>query len=184
MQLVLSTGDPYNAVYTTTEGRVLYKVVSRSRKLPPRRWSTVDKAVPAKSSTGDKQDHFKRIGEVEFHTILSSVITFRGVTQDVDTYFRKGSSTLPLTLGSHRIFVGPDGKEYRWKLAHTKPVLYRHSDKARVAKFLPQDTTVASNSRRAMLEIYSAGEHMVDTIVVTLAYIEKLRQDRESVLSL
>ena len=101
---------------------------------------------------------------------------------------------------SHRIFTGPDGKEYRWKLANTKPVvcitssryllstqaapqfqLYTNDDtNTHVAKFHQKDIiSITPNAKRATLEIYPAGEHMVDLIVVSLVYVEKLRRDRE-----
>jgi hypothetical protein len=49
-----------------------------------------------------------------------------------------------------------------------------------VAKFHQKDIiSITPNAKRATLEIYPAGEHMVDLIVVTLVYIEKLRRDRE-----
>jgi hypothetical protein len=58
--------------------------------------------------------------------------------------------------------------------------LYRNNDSAHVAKFLPGDASAALGPQRAILEIYPAGERMVDLIVITLVCIEKLRRDREN----
>ncbi|TEB19959.1 hypothetical protein FA13DRAFT_1645677 [Coprinellus micaceus] len=180
MQLILTTRDPYNASYCTPEGQVIYRVVSPFQLLHRRR-ATIDKVVPTdlSSYTEDMQDQFERIGEVEYHTIFSSIITFGGVAQSVDKFFRKKISLL--NLASHRIFTGPDGKEYRWKLGYAKPVLYLNDDTSTpVAKFHQQDIiSITPRARRAALEIFPAGEHMVDLIVVTLVYIEKLRRNRE-----
>ncbi|TEB27947.1 hypothetical protein FA13DRAFT_1755962 [Coprinellus micaceus] len=177
MQFLLTTRDPYNANYCTPEGQVIYKVVSpfqfRNRK------ATIDKVAPSPTGAEDLQDHFERIGEVQFNTIKHSILTYKNVSQSVDKFFRKKASWV--NLGSHRIFTGPDGKEYRWKVANTKPVLYTNDEaQTHVAKFHQQDIiSITPKAKAATLEIYPAGEHMVDLIVVTLVYIEKLRRDRE-----
>jgi hypothetical protein len=114
MQLILTTRDPYNASYCTPEGQVIYKVVSPFQLLHRRR-ATVDKIVPTDLVSytegepgkltyrvetddcfADMQDQFERIGEVEYHTIFSSIITFGGVAQSVDKFFRKKISLLNL----------------------------------------------------------------------------------------
>ncbi|TEB35192.1 hypothetical protein FA13DRAFT_1729006 [Coprinellus micaceus] len=183
-KLVLTTGDPYNAEYCTVDGHIRYRMVLRSRRLllwESRRWVTVDKAVSTGSPAGgDRDGPFERIGEVKFRSIFSSTITFQDAPRAVHAFFRKESSPVPSTLGRCRIFDGPDGKEYRWELGPTQPLLYRNNDSAHVAKFLPGDASAALGPQRAILEIYPAGERMVDLIVITLVYIEKLRRDREN----
>ena len=40
----------------------------------------------------DLQDHFERIGEVQFYAIKHSIITYKNVSQSVDKFFRKETS--------------------------------------------------------------------------------------------
>ncbi|KAJ3520941.1 hypothetical protein NMY22_g12524 [Coprinellus aureogranulatus] len=176
MQLILTTRDPYNANYCTEEGQVIYQVVSPFKLFQTRK-ATIDKVIPTKKSE-DMQDHFERIGEVVFNCFTPSIITFNNVSQSVNKVFRKRLALL--NLGSNRIFTGPDGKEYYWKLANTKPVLYTNDGTdTHVAKFHRKHLGIVGTARPATLEIFPAGEHMVDLIVVTLVYIEKLRRDRD-----
>ncbi|KAJ3520937.1 hypothetical protein NMY22_g12523 [Coprinellus aureogranulatus] len=173
--LIITTGDPYNSNYCTEEGQVIYKVVSPFKLFQTRK-ATIDKVAP--SDPEDMQDHFERIGEVVFHIFSPSIITFNNVSQSVNKFFRK--KIVLLNLGSNRIFTGPDGKEYYWKLANTKPVLYTNDGTdTRVAKVHSKHYGIIGTARPATLEIFPAGEHMVDLIVVTLVYIEKLRRERE-----
>ena len=55
------------------------------------------------------------------------------------------------------------------------------SAKTPVARFHRREWGIISNSESppATLEIYTAGKDMVDLIVVTGVYIEKLRRERE-----
>lgn len=70
-------------------------------------------------------------------------------------------------------------------LNHGIKLYTAHKPKIRIAKFnqadlipgLKRHTEAGGGS--ANLEIYPEGEHIVDCIVVTLCYIEKLRRDRE-----
>jgi hypothetical protein len=50
-----------------------------------------------------------------------------------------------------------------------------------IAKFHDRKFGVLSGPNPATLEIFSAGEHMVELILVTFIYMEKLRGDREGV---
>ena len=51
---------------------------------------------------------------------------------------------------------------------------------ARVAVYHRRRLGVVTDARSASLEIFAEGEHMIDLIVVTFLYIEKLRKDREN----
>ena len=53
------------------------------------------------------------------------------------------------------------------------------SAKTPVARFHRRRWGIMSNSPPNSLEIYAAGKDMVDLIVVTGVYIEKLRRERE-----
>ncbi|EEB95319.1 hypothetical protein MPER_05725 [Moniliophthora perniciosa FA553] len=82
--------------------------------------------------------------------------------------------------GRHRVFTAKDGKEYRWNLGLVRSELFlKDSAKTPVAKFNRKSFRVVGKSRPAYLEIFPAGEHMVDEIFVTFIYIEKLRKEKE-----
>jgi hypothetical protein len=68
-----------------------------------------------------------------------------------------------------------------YRTYHVCGQLYTNDEaQTHVAKFHQQDIiSITPKAKAATLEIYPAGEHMVDLIVVTLVYIEKLRRDRE-----
>ncbi|KAF6752884.1 hypothetical protein DFP72DRAFT_1070067 [Ephemerocybe angulata] len=175
MRFYLTTRDPYDTNYCTEEGQVIYKAVSPYKLI--NRKASIYKIVP--SDPNDMRDQFEAIAEIEYHDVSSTMITWGGERKSSRSMFRKGGIGW---LGSDRIFTGPDGKEYCWKLANTKPVLYTNDKtETHVAKFNQAALINLSNKLegKANLEIYPAGEHMVDLIVVTLCYIEKLRRDRE-----
>jgi len=54
------------------------------------------------------------------------------------------------------------------------------SSNAPIAKFHDRQFGVLSGPNPAILEIFSAGKHMVELILMTFIYVEKLRGDREA----
>ncbi|KAH7908311.1 hypothetical protein BJ138DRAFT_1013027, partial [Hygrophoropsis aurantiaca] len=80
-----------------------------------------------------------------------------------------------------RTFNGPDGKSYMWSLGKWVPILYLNdgSDKV-IARFHRSNMGIIGKQRSACLEISPEGEHMVDIIIITFIYIEKLRRRKES----
>ncbi|TFK34265.1 hypothetical protein BDQ12DRAFT_613813, partial [Crucibulum laeve] len=117
------------------------------------------------------------LGQIEFRTIQSSRIRYQGQEVETSAFFRKSGFGWH---GRHRIFTGPDGKEYKWKLGIRVPELVvNDGTKTPVARFHRQRLGILSKARPASLEIFPAGEHIADVIVVTFVYIEKLRKDRE-----
>jgi hypothetical protein len=48
-----------------------------------------------------------------------------------------------------------------------------------VARFHRKSLGIFRKARKASLEIFPTGEHIVDAIMVTFIYVEKLRKDRE-----
>jgi len=99
----------------------------------------------------------------------------------------------------HRAFVSPNGREYVWKvdrkdcrvtdcLHHALAISNLYISQL----FLndPSETPVAvfhckqrqgffTQERPASVEIFRQGERMIDLILITLLYVEKLRQDKE-----
>ncbi|KAF6765794.1 hypothetical protein DFP72DRAFT_1058355 [Ephemerocybe angulata] len=86
--------------------------------------------------------------------------------------------------GRDRIWAGPDGGEYRWKMGDSKPELYLNDkEKTLVAKFHREHSGFLGiqEKRPPCLEIFGGPhpEALVDMIVITFVYMEKNRADRE-----
>ena len=95
------------------------------------------------------------------------------------------------------MFVGPDGREYKWllKMWISEVILSRRNGdyfltygmtagrqrrhKDTHGKVSPQKSWDHWGDSPSSLEIHPAGECMIDTILVTFVYIEKMRKDRE-----
>ncbi|KAH6899156.1 hypothetical protein BKA70DRAFT_383064 [Coprinopsis sp. MPI-PUGE-AT-0042] len=184
MLLHVTTGDPYNSNFCTEDGQVVYRAVSPFQLVGRR--ATIDKVVPNDEHSSDMQDRFRRIGEIKFNAISPAKITWEGVMKEVTAFFRKEKRKWGGRggHGSDRIFTGPDGLEYRWDIGSTteRPILYLGGErKVVVAQFKKKKLGVLSSAARpATLEIDDElGKHMADIIVITLAYIEHLRRDRD-----
>lgn len=110
---------------------------------------------------------------------------------------------MALTLGHtgfrKRTFTGPDGRHYRWDMHHRDVVVgvQLRILLDRVVSFLWQlsldDTSrtviarhhratlgIIGKRRSACLEIAPEAEHMLDLIILTFIYVEKLRMDKEA----
>ncbi|KAG7441470.1 uncharacterized protein BT62DRAFT_936995 [Guyanagaster necrorhizus] len=85
--------------------------------------------------------------------------------------------------GRHRVFKGPDSKEYKWILGLRVPQLVLNDgSETLIAKYHTRKCGLLSpgDARPAYLEICPGGEHMVDIIFFTFIYIEELREEKEN----
>ncbi|EIW79635.1 hypothetical protein CONPUDRAFT_166370 [Coniophora puteana RWD-64-598 SS2] len=92
-------------------------------------------------------------------------------------------------LSRERHFIGPDMISYFWKLDTGVPSLqvegslelYRddNSDTC-IASYKRGEVRVFDTRDPGCLEITPEGEHMIDMIVITFVYVEKLRMDMEA----
>ncbi|KAF9522245.1 hypothetical protein CPB83DRAFT_732820, partial [Crepidotus variabilis] len=74
-----------------------------------------------------------------------------------------------------RIFTGPYGKLYVWKMGSDKCRLFLKDTELLVATFHRKHLGILSKARAASVEIFPQGQHMVDDIVTTFIYMERLR---------
>ncbi|KAF9463414.1 hypothetical protein BDZ94DRAFT_1258736 [Collybia nuda] len=58
-------------------------------------------------------------------------------------------------------------------------LIVNDDSKTPVAEFHRGSLGIIGKARPASLEIFEAGEHMIETILVTFIYIEKIRKDKE-----
>ncbi|KAJ4471132.1 hypothetical protein C8J55DRAFT_435669 [Lentinula edodes] len=91
--------------------------------------------------------------------------------------------TSDLSNCRHRIFTGPDGKEYKWVLGfYTPELILNDGSNTPVARF-HRRKFILWNTPPGYLEILPSGVDMIDTILITFIYIEKLRKDKERSVS-
>ncbi|KAF8352171.1 hypothetical protein F5887DRAFT_1068518 [Amanita rubescens] len=123
------------------------------------------------------RERFAHLAEIKFNKITSSVMRYRGEEFKTSEFFTKKELGW---FGRHRAFTGPDGLEYKWILGFRVPELVRQ-DVARtpVARFHRRRLGVFGKARQASLEIFPEGMHMVDLILVTFVYAQKIRNDAE-----
>ncbi|ESK83750.1 hypothetical protein Moror_2091 [Moniliophthora roreri MCA 2997] len=121
---------------------------------------------------------FEYLAQIDWRFFASSKFRFGNGGEITAKEFFKKEGWGP--YGRHRVFIAKDGREYRWNLGLVRSELFlKDSAKTPVAKFHRKSSRVVGKSRPAYLEIFPAGEHMVDEIFVTFIYIEKLRKEKE-----
>ncbi|KIM49883.1 hypothetical protein M413DRAFT_59206, partial [Hebeloma cylindrosporum] len=96
-------------------------------------------------------------------------------------YFRNEGGRFNF-LERNRIFTGPDGREYMWRLGKRRckaSLFVNDSAKTPVACLHRRGPGIVGHAPAASLEIFAAGKDIVDLIVVTGVYMERMRKDRE-----
>ncbi|KAF9023917.1 hypothetical protein BDZ89DRAFT_146397 [Hymenopellis radicata] len=157
MNLYLSSGNKIaDSIYTTSDGRPVFQV-----KTP---WSMFGKkTVITQGSDTVARIRWKKGG--------STVLEVGRREVKAKKYFHKGWS-------GGQTFVAPDGNEYKWIIKKSKPELVRSGmlGNTPVAKFHRKHSRLFTKKRKAYLEVFPAGEHIVDAILVTFIYIETARR--------
>lgn len=176
MHLYLSTGSPWNATYSNEEGQVIYEA-----EYPPMVFSlkppviTIKRILSNTDSAAASLGSFSTLAEIDYRTsaFLSPHIRYNGIDIDTSEFFKKTG-----LLWRNRAFKGPDGKEYEWHLGSMyKLYLKNSSDDATVACYHHRKPGSRGNPHPASLEIFPQGQHMLDLIVVTFIFVERLRTD-------
>ncbi|TFK64518.1 hypothetical protein BDN72DRAFT_901481 [Pluteus cervinus] len=182
MNLILSDTDHLNATYTQEDGTPMYQVTTPFSLISPT--ATIERAISGfeqgTAAAFTAHHRYEFLAQVEFHTWSSSILRIEREEVKTSVFFTEGGFTLRETLGSSRKFIGPDGKEYKWILNPKTPTLVLN-DAARtfVAKLHIKHYGIFHKARPAFLEISPLGMHMVDLILITFVYIEKLVVPRE-----
>lgn len=137
MLLYPSSLTPWNTTFRNTEGQIIYKTEYLMRYALPRQ-ITIKRILPSNSidleagSDDALRDSFSDVAEIHYE-ILSSRIRYNGTEMATSHFFRKSGfmgmwellvdclqfySIQHLTpeIYRHRVFTGPDGKEYEWEL--------------------------------------------------------------------
>ncbi|KAI6101918.1 hypothetical protein F5141DRAFT_1008601 [Pisolithus sp. B1] len=192
MRLTLSSEGVRNTTMTNEDGQVLYKTSTPFRF--GARTTTLYKVVP-NTDPDDMRDHLERIGEIEWNLIGSSVMRLRGQEMMTDTFIprhgirgrwythRLRHASIELMffqLHRKRTFEGPDGLPYRWDMDF-KFVRLSRDDTTRqeLARSYRRSLGIIGPRRDPFLDVDLNLMHMLDTVVLTFVYVEKLRMDKE-----
>ncbi|KAG2364505.1 hypothetical protein BDR07DRAFT_1401425 [Suillus spraguei] len=152
----LSTELIRNTVITNERGQIIYKTYTPFRLIG--RTTTICKIKP-------NLNRFDVLGEIEWHKFASSKFRSGGMEVETKVFIPKRG-----LWGRTRVFIGPDRRPYRWDLKSRGVVLSRDDGfRMEVARF-----------HRATLGIRGRNvAHMMDTVIMTFIYVEKLRRDKE-----
>ncbi|KAH0835597.1 hypothetical protein J3R83DRAFT_9322 [Lanmaoa asiatica] len=172
MQLILSTESVRNAIFTHKSGQVLYKTThphyigmstTRIYKIKPN------------DDPMDMRDQFDVIGEIEWHLIGSSTLRLNGLDMQSNEFLPAHG-----IFGRKRTFTGPDGCPYRWDMVFDAVVLSRDdTSRTEVARYHRGSLGIVGPKRKPRLEVDPDVEHMLDLIVLTFVYVEKIRMDKD-----
>ncbi|KAF9266002.1 hypothetical protein L218DRAFT_997355 [Marasmius fiardii PR-910] len=172
MRLTLS-GNFLKCTYADENGRIIYKVHSTLAR------TTISKVIPGdiprrnSENESDTGDRFAHLGRIDWKAMYS-VLVLGGEEFSTRTYFKRDGFTG--AMGLNRVFVGDDGREYKWLLGSwTSELRLKNEYKTLVAKLIRGNIGgIFGQKRPAVLEIYPAGEHMVDLIMLTFLYVESV----------
>ncbi|KAG1891481.1 hypothetical protein F4604DRAFT_1611832 [Suillus subluteus] len=169
----LSTEHVRNTIITNEQGQIIYKTQTPS-KLVGVRTTTIQKIKP-NDDRYHMQNQFDVLGEIEWHKFSSSKFRSGGTEVETKEFIPKRG-----LWGRERVFIGPDSRPYRWNLKSRVVVLSRDdTSRAEVARFHRASFGIVGRKRRAMLEVSPEVAHMMDTVIMTFIYVEKLRKDKE-----
>ncbi|KAI9463841.1 hypothetical protein HD554DRAFT_2040864 [Boletus coccyginus] len=181
MQLILSSGRSVrNTIFTHESGQVLYKTTHplSSEVAGGMGTTTIYKVMPNDDPT-DMRDQLGVIGEIEWHQIGSSTFRLNGQEMQSDTFLPSHG-----ILGRKRTFTGPDGSPYRWDMVFgpfgTVVVLSRDDgSRTEVARYHRGSGGIVGPKGKPRLVVDPDVEHMLDLIVLTFVYVEKIRMDKD-----
>ncbi|KAL0570908.1 hypothetical protein V5O48_011048 [Marasmius crinis-equi] len=136
-------------------------------------------ALSPGSSSRQTSHRFIYLAQIDWRYFSSSKFRFGdGLEVTAKSFFRKEGWG---PYGRHRVFTAKDGKEYKWLLHWWNSELITNDEnKIKVAKFTQKGLGIIGKSHPGFLEIFPAGEHMVDEIFMTFVYIERLRKEKEN----
>ncbi|KAF9026036.1 hypothetical protein BDZ89DRAFT_953299 [Hymenopellis radicata] len=166
MNLYLSKSTTsINTTFTSSDGVVLYKTHTPFR-LVGGRSTTISRAlrdIPTRDGA-ENALRFAHLAQIDWKIGAPTILRFGGQEIKARSYLIKDG-------WGHRKFTGLDGKEYKWILGANRP-------KA-IALYHRQRFGVFHAKRQAYLEVLPQAEHMLDTVVMTFVYVEKIRRQKE-----
>ncbi|KAG9315541.1 hypothetical protein JVU11DRAFT_3161 [Chiua virens] len=158
MQLTLSSKSVRNTIFTNEIGQVLYKTLHLF-KLGSARTTTIRKVIPNEDPT-DMRDQFEVMGKIEWRFTGSSTFHFQGNKMQSGEF-----------LPRHGI---------RGRIESSFPQLSRDDgSKTEVARYHRGSLGIVGPKQKPYLDIDPSVMGMLDLIIFTFVYVEKLRMDKE-----
>ncbi|KAG9308015.1 hypothetical protein JVU11DRAFT_12666 [Chiua virens] len=177
MILTLSSESVRNTVFTDERGLPVFKSTTPFR-LGVRTTTISRQATPTWSdeSPGMDPDLIEVAGRIDWHCFGSSIFTIGGTTLESNVFLPRHGF-----FGRKRTFTGQDGRRYRWDM-HSRDVVLSLDDSSRtqIARYHRASLGIIGKRRHATLEIAPQAEHMLDLVILTFIYVEKLRMDKEN----
>lgn len=176
MLLTLSSENVRNTTFTSDTGQPLYVC---STPFFFGRWTTKIRKYVSDDFQLEMKDRFEVVGKIGWSVFGSAVFRIGGKDLRSDSFLRRHGIT-----GRKRTFKGPDGRRYRWDM-HRRVVVLSLDDPSRreVARYRRATSgsfnILGMESTKACLEVSREVEHMLDLVILTFTYVEKLRMDRE-----
>ncbi|KAF9228914.1 hypothetical protein BS17DRAFT_805624 [Gyrodon lividus] len=166
MRLTYSTSNYLNTDISDEQGHKLYTIstphgVNQVTTITKYHWTGQNKnSVP------------ETMGVIEWHMLKKTLIRFNGRAVEADTMLVKRS------WNTGRYFIGPDERSYKWKLGATYCWLKPAESDFELARFHKKNLGIMKESHPPYLDVSSRAVHMMDHIVLTYVYAEKLRRDQ------
>ncbi|KAF8133351.1 hypothetical protein EV363DRAFT_53024 [Boletus edulis] len=174
MHLTLSSEAVRNAVMTNESGQVLYKAFHPLKLGLSQGTTTIQKIKPNDDPT-DMCDQFEVLGQIEWHLTTPSTFRMHGQELPSDAFIPRHG-----IRGRKRTFTGSDGRSYRWDMHRATVVLSRNDEtRMELVRYHRATLGIIGPKRKPYLDIHPEVVHMLDMIVVTFVYIEKLHMDKE-----
>jgi len=119
------------------------------------------------------RDKFDAMGEIEWHVFGSSIFRIKGEEMQSNHFLPQRGIT-----GCKRTFTGPGGRPYRWDVLYDVVVLSRDDgSKTEVARYHRSSLGIVGPKKKARLDVDPDVVHMLDLIILTFVYVEKLRME-------
>jgi len=168
LNISFTENDPKNSLVVHTEtGRPLYEIDT------PR-------------SLGDGMTTIRRVddkgvvAQVDWKSFGSDMLQFSGgASTKVGSFLSKEG-----TLSSSRVFVAPNGVEYKWKMEGNRCVMLDSQTREIAAESHRKKYGFFSgNSRPLNLDVTKEAVEFLDLVLLTFIIMEKKRRDLEMVIA-
>ncbi|KAI6107311.1 hypothetical protein EDD17DRAFT_1713277 [Pisolithus thermaeus] len=165
MRLTFSTKNYLNSVLSDEQGQQLY-TISTTGLLNSK--TTITKH--------DQRGENDIIGVITWRTYRDTTIWLKATGSEV-----AAKSLLHSKLfSSSRTFTAPDGKTYVWNLWRTNCTLEEQGTNLQLVKYHRRNVGIVSPSHPPYLEISPSVYHILDLVLVTFIYAERISKRREA----
>jgi len=170
MILTLSSQNVRNTVFSNEYGQALF--VSDTPFRFGMRTTTINQHRAGPGTSG----YFAEVGQIDWHCWGSSIFKIGGKELESNVFLPRHG-----LFGKKRTFTGPDGRHYRWDM-HNRVVVLSLDDNSRteIARYHRATLGIIGKKRKACLEVAPEAEHMLDLVILSFIYVEKLRMDKET----